>query len=130
MAVWFGVMPDVISFLPHLVVEHFSGGQSLFDATYRVTHSLVVFGLVGSAVGLIMWRMPWFMVPWGLHVVIDIFTHPETYYATPYLYPFESPYLGAVDYRAPWFLVTNWVVIGIVAGLVWSRERRADHLHF
>lgn len=114
-----GVLPDLITFIPHLFIEHFSGGQALFDTLYRMTHSLVVFALVFAGVALCTRTIPWIAGAWGLHIVFDIFTHPKEYYPTPFLYPFESPFLFALDYRAPWFYAANYVTIaGVFLGLL------------
>lgn len=46
----FGVLPDLVSFGPHLLVgEHAAGGQALFDRMYRIVHSLVVWSVVFAA---------------------------------------------------------------------------------
>lgn len=106
-----GMLPDVIAFVPHVFVEHFSGEQVMFDALYRVTHSLVVFTLVFCLIAFVIRSVPWIAGAWGLHIVFDIFTHPGSYYPTPYLYPFDSPFWFALDYRWPWFYAINYAVI-------------------
>jgi len=59
----------------------------------------------------VMRSIPWIAGAWGIHIVFDIFTHPQSYYATPFLYPFASPFLFALDYRAWWFYVINYTAI-------------------
>lgn len=45
---------------------------------------------------------------WGTHIVLDVLTHPGGFYPTPYLYPFDSPVMGLVDYRSTWFILLNY----------------------
>lgn len=106
-----GMLPDVVAFVPHFLVEHFSGGQVLFDAVYRLTHSLIIFAFVFCLIFVITRSVPWIAGAWGLHIIFDIFTHPASYYPTPYLYPFDSPFLFALDFRQPWFYVVNYTVL-------------------
>ena len=110
-AFFIGMLPDLITFVPHLLVEHFAGGQAIFDALYRLTHSLVIFSVLFAVISLITRSVPWIAGAWGLHIIFDIFTHPKEHYPTPFLYPFESPFLLALDYRVPWFYAANYFTI-------------------
>ena len=106
-----GMLPDIVAFVPHFFVEHFWGGQVIFDTLYRVTHSLVIFMVTFSLIAIAIRSVPWIASAWGLHIVIDIFTHPQAYYPTPYLFPFDSPFWFALDYRLPWFYAINYALL-------------------
>jgi len=106
-----GMLPDIVAFVPHFFVEHFSGGQAIFDALYRVTHSLVIFMVVFCFIAFVIRSVPWVASAWGIHIVVDIFTHPQSYYPTPYLYPFDSPFWFALDYRSSWFYAINYATL-------------------
>jgi hypothetical protein len=112
LAVGFGVLPDVMTFLPHLLLgEHSAGGQVIFDHLYGVFHSVPVVVSVFLLVAAARSRAVWEMGTWLIHIVFDVLTHPETFYPTPFLYPFLSPILGVVDYRFSQFIVINYGVI-------------------
>jgi hypothetical protein len=113
-AVLIGVAPDIVSFIPHLFFEHFSGGQAVFDLVYQYTHSLIIFAIVFAAIWLFTKSTPLILGAWGIHIVFDIFTHPFSYYPTPYLFPFNSPEVLAIDYRSTTFLVINYAILASI----------------
>jgi hypothetical protein len=116
-AVFLGVFPDIATFLPHFIVDHmFKGGQSTFNLVYQYTHSIPIFLVVVGVTFLLFKKKAIVFGAWGLHIILDIFTHPKEYYATPYLYPFNSPFLFAFDYRSISFLVVNYLLIVSVLG--------------
>jgi hypothetical protein len=124
LAVLFGVLPDIVTFLPHLFSEHFSGRQAIFDFIYQYTHSLflffIIFGLFWSFFG----ARSLFGAAWGVHIVFDIFTHPTSYYPTPFLFPFVSPEVLAFDYRGFGFLIVNYFFIILTITLIILCKRK------
>lgn len=118
-----GMLPDIIAFVPHFFVEHFTGGQIIFDTVYRLTHSLVIFAIVFCLIALGIRSVPWVAGAWAVHIFVDIFTHPQTYYPTPFLYPFDSPFWFAFDYRLPWFYAINYaLLLGVFLMLFWINK--------
>ncbi|MBX4204997.1 MAG: hypothetical protein KW788_02280, partial [Candidatus Doudnabacteria bacterium] len=107
----FGILPDLISFTPIFVVYFFGlilGRASVRfgppDSTtalysyalnsYNYTHSLVIWTAGLLLAWLILRRFPWVSLGWLLHILIDLFTHPD-YFRTPFLFPlsnFHNPY--------------------------------------
>lgn len=81
-------------------------------------HSAVVAGLVT----LVVWRLkPAFLLPllgWWLHIVIDVFTHSADYYASPVLYPFTERGFDGIAWITPWFMVVNYLALGVVGLLL------------
>jgi hypothetical protein len=121
LAILIGVLPDVVSFIPHFVVEHLvnrNAGHILFDSIYKLTHSLVIFAIVIGLIYLMTKKFYWISLAWPLHIVIDMFTHTFEYYPTPYLYPLSSPFIFAVDYRGMAFNVINYLLIFLVFGVL------------
>lgn len=107
-AVLFGVLPDIIPFAPSFLCLWFSKTQfDFYNAlysqdwvfvwgrqAYNYTHSLVVFVIVMVIVMVFRkGRMYWPILAWGLHILMDLFTHPN-FFQTPFLFPLS-------DYRAP-----------------------------
>lgn len=124
-AVAFGTLPDLLVFTPAIVYEQInriSFDPALYNeratwvfqyaySAYNFTHSLVIFAVAFLVVYAIR-RKPYLpMLAWGLHVLMDIPTHPN-FYQTPFLYPISN-------YRFPWGI--SWgqpVFFAINYGLV------------
>lgn len=136
LAAFFGVAPDLIGFAPLFIYMIFSGrlfsGEGFpFTPTnwtfgfaenaYNYTHSLVIFLFAVVAVNLIInlynrfkdqvnykfWFF-WPMLGWGLHILIDLPTHPD-FYHTPFLWPFsEYRFTGGVAWSHPTFMIINY----------------------
>jgi len=132
LAGFFGVMPDIVSFGPHLVLSIIVG-NSMFGRPdlanipvsvfmlYNLTHSLVIFALAVLTVYLITKKIHWFMFGWGLHVLIDIPTHTKEFFPTPFLYPFSQPFIDGIRWSNPVFMAVNYSLLAIVyAWLVYN----------
>lgn len=81
-------------------------------------HSALFAGLVT----LVAWRFkPVFLLPflgWWLHIGIDVFTHSADYYASPVLYPITERGFDGIAWNTPWFMVVNYLAIGLVSWLL------------
>lgn len=78
---------------------------------YDVTHSLVVWAVVFLglwAAGKYRW---WVLWPWVLHVLCDIPTHSTSYFPTPFLWPFATPFVNGISWNTPWFLGVNYACL-------------------
>jgi len=91
-------------------------------------HCVMHSGVVAAAVTLIVWaglRSLWLpLLGWWSHIVIDVFTHSADFYPSPVLYPFTQAGFDGVAWNTPWFMVVNYVAIGLaVAALALRRPR-------
>ncbi|HYE22547.1 MAG TPA: metal-dependent hydrolase, partial [Verrucomicrobiae bacterium] len=104
----FGVLPDLVSFAPfflyYLYRILFTGQKFIFgppafpdnplfkyaSESYNYTHSFVIWLAVAVVVWLFLKRFPWILLGWALHIFIDIFTHTEEFFATPFLFPLSD----------------------------------------
>jgi hypothetical protein len=145
-AVAFGMMPDLLAFGPHFAASvwdsflgvglrpigpqyGYAGIPRYIFAIYDVTHSLVVF----LAAFLLTWavrRRPfWPMGAWGLHVLMDIPTHSERFFPTPFLWPVSHFTVNGIPWAQPLILVPDAILL---AGLyLWyfgfhKRRQRAS----
>lgn len=142
-AVFFGVMPDLISFTPATIYSllfhpKFDMAAALYSQngvftwareSYNYTHSLVTFALAVVIVLIIRkGKMYWPLLGWALHIFIDIFTHPD-FYSTPFLYPlsnFKNHY--GISWANPYFMAVNYgslAVLYILWFTLW-RKKKAD----
>jgi hypothetical protein len=141
-----GMAPDLLSFgiffvthpgwITHRLVGDISGPPALsilpayvFYA-YNMTHSL----LVWTAGFILLWGFlkhpPWLLGAWLLHILCDIPTHSTSYFPTPFLWPFPTPFVDGISWASPPFLIANYAaLIALYAGMFFylrmSRARRA-----
>lgn len=135
---FFGVMPDMLSFGPHLVLSLIAGSlafgkpniASIPDSVfflYDLTHSLVIFIFVMVIIYFVFRRVYWFMLGWGLHILIDIPTHSKEFFATPFLWPVSDFRVDGISWGAPWFMIVNYAALVIV---YWYLLLSSQRKHF
>jgi len=133
----FGVMPDVVSFGPHLVLSliagTFSFGKPNLAAIpssvfffYNLTHSLIVFLLVFFIAYFFRKRIYWPLLGWGLHILIDIPSHSKDFFPTPFLWPLSDLSINGVSWGNPIFMIVNYSGLAIVYGwfIILARRTR------
>jgi membrane-bound metal-dependent hydrolase YbcI (DUF457 family) len=125
-----GMTPDLLSFgVFHLMhpgwftrrlAGNISGPPDLallpayvFHA-YNVTHSLVVCAVVFISLWLLTKNPPWLLCAWLLHILCDIPTHAASYFPTPFLWPFTTPFVDGVPWSTLWFMAANYAAMLIV----------------
>ena len=128
-----GMAPDLLSFglfhvtHPGWMVSRLAGEISgppalsmlpayVFHA-YNMTHSLAVW----TAVFIVLWFLaknpPWLLAAWGFHIICDIPTHGSSYFPTPFLWPFPTPFVNGMSWATPELLVANYAAL-IIAYVV------------
>jgi hypothetical protein len=139
-----GMAPDLLSFgvfhvtnpgwITLRLAGEVSGPPSLsmlppyvFHA-YNVTHSLLVWAAAFALLWLVTKNPPWLLGAWLLHILCDIPTHTESYFPTPFLWPFSTPFVDGISWSTPWFLAANYVSIVSVYAVLFLcfYRRRAD----
>lgn len=110
---FFGVMPDLFSFGVFFFVRTFTHGFALSRPPlpdsipeyiylfYNVTHSLIIFIFVFSLVWLLRGRPFAPMLAWGLHILMDIFTHGREFFPTPFLWPVSDYTFDGIPWGHP-----------------------------
>ncbi|MCC7356813.1 MAG: hypothetical protein IT410_04365 [Candidatus Doudnabacteria bacterium] len=143
-AVAFGVVPDLIGFTPVVIymlvtLAPFNPGQytepthwTLIYAehAYNYTHSFVIFLASTLLVMAIRkGKLYWPMLGWGLHILIDIFTHPD-FFQTPFLFPLSGfKYYGGISWAHPVFMAINYSLLILVYLIIfWYRGKRLKRM--
>ena len=142
LAFCFGVLPDLCAFGPfYLAVvlglaerPHFGHeppDPSLFPAyvhrVYSVTHSLIVF-LVAFALLWVVVRKPiWETSAWGLHILVDIFTHSSRFFPTPFLWPISDVTVNGWPWWRPAIFVPNVILLTLLYGWFLLRRLRGPN---
>jgi hypothetical protein len=140
-ALAFGMAPDFFSFglvfangvlLHGLEFLHGLGhppDPSLIPAyahsLYNATHSLVVF----AAVFMLVWiarRKPLMeMGAWGLHITLDIFTHNEAFFPTPFLWPISDAHVNGVPWGNPIIYIPNVLLLAVLYAWFFFKRKKS-----
>ncbi len=110
---------------------------------YNFSHSLVIFLLIlGIVTAIGNWYFYtkdktedkanykiWFYWPllgWALHIVIDIFTHPD-FYSTPFLFPLSN-YRNhhGISWATPTFMAVNYTLLILVYIVVFFYQTKKN----
>src|SRR3989338_2405315 len=117
----FSILPDLLSwgFYAGYVLKRKLpiGKPNLRDiprwahTLYNVTHSIFTFIALSLIVWFITKRPPFIMLPWLLHLMLDIPTHSREYLATPFLWPLSSWVFPGVGWESFKVMVINYIAI-------------------
>ena len=123
LALFFGAMPDLISFgiftVINMVSGHWQPGPPPLETlpswlfmSYAVGHSfLVSFSIIGLVA---LWRKPiaFAMLGWPFHILLDFPFHSFQYFPTPLFWPIS-------DYKVDGIPWSHWYIwLPNVAGLI------------
>lgn len=124
---FFGIAPDLFSFGLYMTLSfleltghpRFSSGQHptpdqiplYIHALYNVTHSLVIFASIFGVVWFLRKKPLWEMSGWGLHILVDIPTHVDAYFPTPFLWPLSSFHVSGIPWSNPIIFIPNVILI-------------------
>jgi hypothetical protein len=141
-AVALGMAPDFFSFglfhvtHPEWMVNRLAGEISgppplsllpayVFHA-YNITHSIIVWTMVVIVLWSLAKNPPWLLAVWGLHIICDIPTHATSYFPTPFLWPFSTPFVDGISWATPEFLIANYtaLITAYAAMAFYVRRRR------
>lgn len=137
----FGVLPDLLAFVPATVYLFFhrtgfnpetyntAGGVFAYARNaYEYTHSLVLFAVVFAAVIILRrGKIYWPMLAWPLHILMDIPTHPD-FYSTPFLFPLSQyRFTGGLSWGNPFVFFPNWILLFITYGFIlWDKRKKRN----
>jgi len=140
-AIFFGVMPDLLSFGIYFVFYAFTRGfvgpdfsrteppdpsliPQYIHGLYNVTHSLIIFLAVFILFSWLAKRFFWEMSAWGIHILIDIPTHTYKFFPTPFLWPVSGFEVNGISWGEPWFMIINYSAIIITYIFIYYRLSR------
>lgn len=145
-AFWWGVFPDLFAFVPVFAwsiirvirglplaihrplteIEPWTPGfDNLSDVTqflYQLSHSLIVFAIVAVVLYAVRRRAFWTIIPWMMHILMDIPTHSYKFYATPFLWPLSGWKFNGISWGQWWFMILNYFVIVVLFLILHARN--------
>lgn len=122
LAFFFGIAPDLLSFGIFTVLtwlglaEHPEWGSghpapesipAFVHIAYDWTHSLVIFALAFGLAWFLRKKPFYLMLPWGLHILMDIPTHSAQFFPTPFLWPLSDFTVDGLSWSDPRIFIPN-----------------------
>ena len=81
------------------------------QVSYGLGHSFVVIGVVLLLVYLFFKKFPIYVLAWPFAVFLDVLTHSDNYWATPFLWPVSDFAFNGIPWASAPFMVLTWVFI-------------------
>ncbi len=94
------------------------------EVLYQFSHSLIIFAIILLVLYVSFGKVIWEMLGWGLHIIIDIFTHSYKFYPTPFLWPFSEFRFDGISWGQWWFQLINYSTMLIVFLVIWWCEKK------
>ena len=140
-AFFWGVFPDLFAFGVFFPMFFFRHGlfnpdikyaeppvlpdiPGYINFLYSLSHSLVIFGLVLFALYIWKGRIILEMLPWGLHILMDIPSHTSAFFPTPFIYPLSSFHVNGISWITPAFFVSYWAILAALYASQLTRRLR------
>lgn len=135
----FGVAPDLFSFgiftttvwLGYVSGPDWSSGTpdsksipQYVHSLYDLTHSLIIFGVAFFLVWAYRRKPMYEMMAWGFHIVLDIFTHSDKFFPTPFLWPLSDFYVNGRSWGTPEIFIPNVVLLTVVYCYWWYQKHK------
>lgn len=132
LAAFFGILPDVLVFLPFYSVKLISGKIKSFEDAkpkhnvrfynkwvlpyYGVVHSLVFVGFTVLVCSLLF---GYHVEYWAMlvHVLVDVPSHVRSWFGTKLFWPFSQWQFNGGSWAARDFMLANYTCIALVYGL-------------
>lgn len=123
LAVFFGVLPDTIAWVPYFFYRLFLNGFKFERPQllaipdwvyfmYGLGHSIVICAAVFLIVYILNKKIPYYMWAWPvLHIATDVPTHSRDFLPTPFLWPISEWSFPGFSWGTPWFMITNYSLL-------------------
>ena len=95
---------------------------------YNFTHSLVIFLVVFLIILAIRKKPLWILIPWGIHILIDIPSHSSAFFPTPFLWPLSNFHFEGIGWGNPIIFVPNLIILGIIYTIIFYRKNSKNKI--
>lgn len=121
-AIFFGVMPDLLSFGSLFVQKMFIWKMPIKKMSieefpkyvlvmYDLAHSLAVCIMIFFIIFFVFDFFPLFLFAWPLHIFMDIPLHEKNFFGTKFFYPFLDYRINGWSWSIPMLMVANYLLI-------------------
>lgn len=125
LASFIGIMPDLISFGPIFIYHLYINGFNLIKTHpkflpefvyvgYNFTHSIIIFFIIMGVIYFITREIPIILGGWLFHILIDIPTHNNKFFPTPFLWPLSDFTVNGISWFDPVFMAVNYSLLFII----------------
>ena len=121
-AVWTGVWPDG----PRGGPPELASIPGYVFSLYNLTHSFVTFAVVFGLVWFFRKAPLLTMCAWPLHILVDIFTHSDEFFPTPFLWPLSDYRFDGRSWGDPTIFIPNVLLLTLLYGYWWYRRRKGN----
>lgn len=141
LAIFFGMLPDLLSFGVFAVARLFGfAGHPGFDESawhsmdaipayihtlYDISHSLIVFSCVFALLWVCARHYATPFLAYGFAVLLDIPTHSTDFFPTPFLWPLSDFHINGISWGEPVIFIPNVLALGAAYFLWYQAERYA-----
>ena len=66
------------------------------------------------------------MGAWGLHLVMDIFTHSDAFFPTPFLWPLSNAHFDGLPWVNPLIYIPNVLLLAVLYAWFFLKRKKAD----
>ncbi|MEK6907049.1 MAG: hypothetical protein AABW45_00835 [Nanoarchaeota archaeon] len=121
---FFGILPDLLSFGLLFMINIFSGKSfftrgppdpatvpSFITQSYNYTHSLIIFAIILLIIYLLTKKFYIFLLGWPFHILLDIPTHTNRLFPTPFLFPISNYVFNGISWGNPIFIKINYSLL-------------------
>ena len=133
-ALFFGAMPDLVSFGALIIINiisgnipQFGGGPPPLDAlpnwvflSYDISHSYVTAFSTIAVVYYFKKKIAFAMLGWPFHILLDFPFHSKEYFPTKLFYPLTDFYFDGIPWSNPFIWFPN--IIGIAILFYWRKN--------
>jgi hypothetical protein len=133
-ALWFGILPDLLAFGPFFIHNLLSGNlvwgkpqlesipAAVFTA-YNFSHSL----FTATAIVLLLRflasaRLAMSSLAYPLHILLDVPTHTESFFPTPFLFPVSDFKVDGISWGNSYFMLGNYGALAVAYFFYFRRE--------
>jgi len=85
---------------------------------YDLSHSIIVFIAVFLIVWFLRGKPLWELLAWGIHIVVDIPTHSQDFFPTPFLWPISDYTFPGTSWGRPEIFFPNLGALAVVYALM------------
>ncbi len=123
-----GMLPDLLAFGIYFLGtivgihprQHFGGRPDLASipryvySLYDASHSIIVFTSVFMITWAVRGKPLWELIAWGIHIIVDIPTHSEEFFPTPFLWPVSRYTFPGISWGNPKIMFPNLIALAVV----------------
>jgi hypothetical protein len=83
---------------------------------YDISHSLVIFAAVFFLIWIIRKKSFLPLIAWGIHILMDIPSHSDRFFPTPFLWPISDFHVNGINWGNPIVFFPNGVLLILIYG--------------